>query len=161
MVGCIKINPLTISQVPDPKNLTAWVNFHSFVAKVEFHVWHTHAKPTWAIWALRDAFEQNDKYYPSTAIRDTYVLAAAQYVLYKGQDVIQSIAYPGDVSPLDKQHWALGPGYLGSADLNISRWHHWRDGFVAAADSGVSTDEVRTVARKAAKLMDALEEATL
>lgn len=137
------------------------MNFHSFVAKVELHVWPALAKPTWAIWALRDAFEQDDKYYPSPAVRETYVLAAAQYVLYKGQDIVQHIVYPGDISSLDEQHWAPGPRYSGSARLDLSRWHFWKDGFAAEAASGTASDEVKTVVGKAAKLMDALEEATL
>lgn len=89
------------------------------------------------------------------------MLAAAQYVLYKGQYLIQHIVYPGDISPLDKQHWAPGPRYTGSAYLDLSRWHYWRDGFAAEANSGIALDEVKIVSSKAAKLMDALEEGTL
>lgn len=110
---------------------------------------------------MRDAFEQDDKYYESSAVRDTYVLAAAQYVLWKGQSVIQRIVYPGNVSNMNKQQWAPGPRYSGSACLDMSRWHYWRDGFLAAAESGTVLDEVKTAAGKAVKLMDVLEETTL
>lgn len=148
---------LIIISVPDPENLSKYINFHSFVTKVEFHVWQR-SSPTWAIWEMRDAFEQDEKFYPSSAVRDTYVLSAAQYVLFKGQDLIQQIVYPGDVSNLDKQHWKPGPRYSGSAHLDIMRWHFWRNGFAIEAQRGTASHEVKAVSGKTTKLMDMLEE---
>jgi len=109
---------------------------------------------------MRDAFEQDEKYYPSPAVRGAYVLAAAQYVLYKGQDLILRIVYPGSVSALDEQHWAPGSRYSGRPRLDLSRWRLWRDGFATEAESGAASDEVKAVASKAAKLMNTLEETT-
>jgi hypothetical protein len=86
------------------------------------------------------------------------VLAAAQYILFKGQDLIQQIVYPGDISPLDYKHWAPGPRYSGSAHLDISRWHYWRNGFAVEAQKKTASEEVKAVAGKTTKLMDMLEE---
>ena len=150
---------LKIGLAPDPENVSAWVNFHSFVAKVELFVWPTLAKPTWAVWALRDAFEQDDYFYKPPAVRDAYVLTAAQYVMWKGQDLMQRIVHPGDVGALYEQHWAPGPRYHGLARIDMSRWHFWKDGFAAEeAGRGNVSDEAKAVAGKTVKLMDALEE---
>lgn len=145
-----------ILPAPNPQNLAKYVNFHFFVAEVEFCVWQR-SRPTWAIWELRAAFEQDDEFYPSSAVRDAYVLAAAQYLLLKGQDLIQQIVYPGDISALDKQHWEPGPRYSGSADMDVRRWHYWRNGFAVEAQKGTASDEVKAVADKTTKLMDMLE----
>ncbi|RMZ74975.1 hypothetical protein DV737_g5566, partial [Chaetothyriales sp. CBS 132003] len=125
-------------QTPDEENPAAWVNLHSFVAKVESLIWSVQVKPTWAIWAMSDAFE-DEKHYPSEAVRDAYILGATQYILFKGQDLIQHIAYPGIISDEDKRHWTPGPRYLGPASLDLARWCYWKGGFQAAAAQGVLT----------------------
>jgi len=108
---------------------------------------------------MRDAFEEDDKYYPSDAVRDTYVLGGAQYVLFRGQDLVQRIACPGIVSDEDERHWSPGPRYSGPASLDLARWRYWRDGFKAAAASGTASDEIKSLAGKTVALMDALQEA--
>jgi hypothetical protein len=156
-----ELRRLTEFSGPDPDNFSAWVNFHSFVAKVEAQVWPGQASPTVAIWAMRDAFEQEEKYYSSSGEHEAYVLAAAQYVLCKGQDLIEHVLYPGDVSSLDEQHRAPGPRYSGTPHLDRARWRYWREGFAAEVGRATAPDEVKTVAAKVVKLMDALEDATL
>lgn len=140
---------------------SAWVNFHSFAAKLEAWIWCPRIKPTWAIWAMRDAFEERDAYYESDEVRYAYVLAAAQYVLYRGQDIIQHMACPGVVSDDDKQHWKAGPKYSGPASLSPERWCFWRDGFRAAAASEAAPGEVKNVVERAVMLMAALHAASL
>lgn len=69
---------------------------------------------------MRDAFEEDDKYYPTDAVRDAYVLAAAQYVVFRGQDLVQRIVCPGNVSAEDEQYWKPGPRYSGPASLDLA-----------------------------------------
>lgn len=59
--------------------------------------------------------------------------------------------------------WAPGPLYGGKAHLTLNRWHFWRDGYRAVASCGKEKEkgysqECKSVAAKAAALMDALEE---
>lgn len=146
---------------PDPENPVSYVNINSFVAKMDGIVWAGRADmdPTWSIWALKDAFEKDDKTKSgiTQAERDAYVLGAAQHILFRGQDLIQWVAYPGNTGDEHTKSWSAGAKYSGSFELNLKRWLFWRDGFKAAAETGNA--EVKTVAGNTVALMDALQAA--
>lgn len=137
----------------------AYVNFHAFVANLdERRIFRT--RPTWAIWAMRDAHEtslaQN-----GNSTRDEHVLAAAQWILWYGQTLFKGIICLGD-TPGDLGPWTPGLLYGGRADLSIERWHFWRHGFRAVGFGGKEDERAygevcRKVAARAAEMMDALE----
>lgn len=79
---------------------------------------------------MRDAFEEDEKYYPSDAVRDAYILGAAQYILFKGQDLVQRIACPG-LCPTRTSGIGL-PG-RGTRGLRVSTWP---DGAIGRMASG-------------------------
>ena len=160
---------------PDPENPRAYVNFHAFAANLhERCVMRT--RPTWAIWAQREAHEEG-RLKEDAALREVPVMAAAQWIFWYGQSFFKQVLYPGDVTSKDLQHWTPGPLYHGKNYLDLQRWHFWRDGFNAVAASSSSSslsggkggekgnatgeegygDECRRLAKKAANIMDALE----
>ena len=132
------------------------MNYHAFLANIEQgHVFRS--DPPFALWAMRDAFEKNQESEPSS-VRDAYVLGAAQWVLWNGQNLSTQIRYPGDVSSEDRGMWRPGELYHGEPLFDIPRWHFWRDGFRAVAGGKhEASDECKAVAVKAADMMDALE----
>lgn len=145
-------------QGPDPKNPAGYPNFHSFLAKVGGIILASKKDPTWTLWTLRHALEEDAEDAASQAERDAYVLGAAQHILFRGLDLIQWVAYPGITGNSQQTSWRPGSKYSGSSELNLERWLFWRDSFRAAAQS--STDEeVRSVAEKTVALMNALQAA--
>ncbi|KAI9837081.1 MAG: hypothetical protein M1819_000730 [Sarea resinae] len=146
---------------PDPENPSAYINFHAFVANLhERRIFRT--DHTWAIWAQRDALENPQE--DQGVIRDAYVLAAAQWILWYGQSLFKQVLSHGEVSPKDLQYWKPGPLYNGKADLSLHRWHFWRDAFAAVASSetieekGGYGQECKNVSAKVAAMMDSLEQ---
>lgn len=135
------------------------MNFHAFAANI-FERRITSTDPTWAIWAQRDAHEGRKR--SSSVHNEIYVLAAAQWIVWYGQTFFKQVILPKEVSDDDLQMWTPGPLYDGKAHLTLNRWHFWRDGYLAVACSGKFEEkgysqECRSVAAKAAALMDALE----
>ena len=166
LVDTVADSDLSSNADPDPEDPEKWVNFHAFAANIyERRILST--DPTWSIWAQRDAHE-GDARIPkkeSGIIRGAYVMAAAQWIFWYGQSLFKQVLYPGDISGTELQHWMPGPLYDGKASLSLHRWHFWRDRFEAVASEatdkkrgkGVS-QECKTMAMRAAKLMDALEQ---
>lgn len=157
---------------PDPRNPKSFVNYHTFVANLyELHVFPT--DPTYAVWALRDAFETTpragdsihekddssiqEKY--DISIHEAFILAGAQWILWYGQALFKQILFIGHVSSEDRRGWAPGDLYIGKGTLSLHRWHFWRDGFRATTSdaSGAFSEECKSVAKKAADMMDAIE----
>lgn len=143
---------------PDPENPSEYVNFHAFAANVFERRFFSNG-PTWAIWAQRDAHE--DRREEKGVIRDAYVLAAAQWILWYGQSLFKQVLFPGD-APDDLRPWTPGPLYHGKASLSLHRWHFWRDGFNAVASGQEKGGEAfgqecTSVAAKAVEIMDSLE----
>ncbi len=142
----------------DPGYPSKYVNFHAFAANLdERRVFST--SPTWAIWAQRDAHETRQE--DQGSIRDAYILAAAQWILWYGQSFFKQIIFREDVSTDTLRMWSPGPLYDGKSFLSLHRWHFWRDSFnaVASEEKGEKEfgQECKTVAGKAAALMDSLE----
>lgn len=142
---------------PQEENPGEYVNYHAFVANLEqCHVFHS--DPTYAVCAMRDAFEKNQEDKP-VSIRDAYVLGAAQWILWNGQNLFTQIRYPGDLLPKDKsQKRSLEEPDHHEPLLTLQKWHFWRDRFRAVAgEKHEASDECKAVAVKAADMMDAFE----
>jgi hypothetical protein len=139
---------------PDEEDPTTYVNYHAFVANIDqCHIFSSY--PHYAIWAMRDAFENEEEIEPGS-IRDAYVLGAAQWILWNGQNLFAQIRYPGDGLPHDYKKG--GPFFSSELVITLPQWRFWRDGFRAVAEEKYeASDECKTVAVKAADMMDALE----
>ena len=140
--------------------LSYFVNFHAFAANLfEYRIFSNGS--TWAIWALRDAHEGHVK--ERGSMRDMYVLAAAQWILWYGQSFFKHIIFPGEIDIDTLRAWKPGPLYTGTKFLSLHRWQFWKDSFknVASGDQdeekGGYGQECRSVSKKAADIMDALE----
>lgn len=145
---------------PSPERPGHYVNFHAFAANLdERRIFRT--DPTWAIWAQREAHEEKRLEEPGL-IRDEYMMAAAQWILWYGQTFFKQVLFSREVSLDTLRSWSPGPLYDGTRFLSLHRWHFWRDGFNAVA-SGEKEDEkgfgqeCKVVAAKAAAMMDSLE----
>lgn len=144
---------------PDPDRPMHYVNFHAFVANLdERRIFRT--DPSWAIWAQREAHEERLKGPAST--RDEYVLAAAQWILWYGQSFFKEIIYSREADLDTLRGWTPGPLYNGTKFLSLHRWRFWRDRYNAVASGGKEDEngfgqECKTVAAKAAEMMDSLE----
>ncbi|KAK2759837.1 hypothetical protein FQN54_002571 [Arachnomyces sp. PD_36] len=138
---------------PAEEEPQTYVNYNAFVANIErCHVFET--DPTYAIWAMRDALEKNIED-EALCIRDSYIIGAAQWILWNGQKLFAQIKYTGTVFP---QYWSPGELYSGEGLLTIHRWRFWADRFRAmAGEKSECSDECKAVAVKAADMMDAFE----
>lgn len=158
MVQLAKTELYTDSQ-PDPEDPSEHINSHAFAANLfERRIFTTDI--LWAIWALRDAHEnpQDEK----GRIRDGHVSAAAQWILWYGQSFFKHVLFPGEVSSDDLRSWSPGPLYHGEAHLSLHRWHFWRGRFSAVVSGKTGwekwySQECKTLAAKAAEMMDSLE----
>lgn len=131
-----------------------FVNFNAFCANLaECHAWES--DPTFAIWAMRDAFEQQ----PDSNYRHDYiVLAAAQWILWYGHSLFKQVLWYGKAAEGEKASmWKFGRLYEGKGQLDRSRWEFWEKGFREAAANADYEDECRRIAQKAADLMQAIE----
>lgn len=102
---------------------------------------------------MRDAFEE-----PPDEVweKDYSVMAAAQWILWNGQNLFHHVLYP---MCSDEISWRFGSLYTkGGALLSIDRWCFWRDSFAAIAENDKSSDECKKLSLKAVKLMDAMQE---
>lgn len=110
---------------------------------------------------MRDAFErsvlQDERYFPG--MRDQYILAAAQWILWSGHSLFKQILYPDDEFPNGQPIWEPGPLYGGPPLLSVHRWRFWRDGFKVAAQNHNQSGECRNVSSKVVKMMESIEEA--
>ena len=140
--------------------LSYYVNFHAFAANLfECRIFPNGS--TWSIWALREAHEERRK--ETGSMRDMYVLAAAQWILWYGQSFFKHIIYPGEIDNNTLRMWKPGPLYTGTKFLSVHRWQFWKDSFKNVASGGQDEEkggysqECRSVSAKAADIMDALE----
>ena len=145
----------------DPDYPSRYVNFHAFAANLDERRCFS-TDPTWAIWPQSDEHETDQEDQEDQgSIRDAEMLAAAQWILWYGQSFLKQILFREDVSTDTLQMWSPGPLYDGKSFLSLHRWHFWRDSFSAVAseekrEKGFG-QECKTVAGKAADLMDSLE----
>ena len=92
-----------------------------------------------------------------------YVLAAAQWILWHGQSFFKQVLFLDDETIQDSGKWSPGPLYRGTSDLSLHRWQFWKESYRTVALAGKDEEkggygqECRTVAAKAADIMDSLE----
>ncbi|KAK2768831.1 hypothetical protein FQN54_000691 [Arachnomyces sp. PD_36] len=148
---------------PNPDDLAAWPNRNAFIAHFEeCHIWRT--SPHWAIRAMRFAFEfdskKEDEWFED--LQSQHVLAAAQYILWNGQNLLKQVMYFSNEEALSgAQEFKTGPLYDGRKRhgfYSLDRWRFWKWGFQASAEDSTLNDEARGVAKKAADLMVSLEQ---
>lgn len=112
--------------------------------------------PTFAVWEMRDAFETE----PQGQLHQYHVMAAAQWILWDGQEVFKYMANPLPVSDDEARMWRLGERCSSSpvGVVSLARWRLWKEGFKAAAAEGPEgSHESKDLAGRAAGLMDAIE----
>ena len=129
------------------------VNYHAFLAHLQ-EVRAVDCDPTWAMWAMRDAFEED---IDSSEHHGITILAAAQWILWYGQSFFQGIRWHDE--SLEVGHaksWKFGPRYEGKGLLDRSRWDFWETGFQQAAGNEGHSAECRGVASRAAELMQVI-----
>lgn len=109
---------------------------------------------------MREAFEVDSKKESDwfEGIQDQNVLAAAQHILWNGQNLLKQIRYLSDEGLSKKGACKPGPLYYGKSVYSLDRWHFWKKGFQASAEeTSPFSDECRIVAKKVVGLMDSLE----
>lgn len=140
-----------------------WVNYHAFLAQLEAAgVWAA-GMPTFAVWEMRDAFEteRGGKDEGQGKIHQYHVMAAAQWILWDGQEIFKYMVNPLPISDVDARLWRLGDGCTLSSVpvVSLARWQFWKEGFKAAgAGGGEGSHECKDLAGRAAALMDAIEQ---
>ncbi|KAF7719551.1 DUF3632 domain-containing protein [Penicillium ucsense] len=166
---------------PNASNPTHYINYNSFLAHLYSHrIFPT--DPTYALWAMRAAFEDDRDSEPAE-LRSAWVLGAAQWILWNGQGLFQLVMEPAlfDVTLETwpalrrEQAWGVGRWYEGRGEggLSLERWRFWRGGFGqvetgvgdglgdgdADADGGNDgfSEECRVVAGRARELMEGFE----
>jgi hypothetical protein len=127
----------------DGADPSRYVNYQAFVANLmEVGVWLP--GPSLALYAMRGTFQESHEG-EGPAIRDAWALGAAQWILWNGQGLFKLVLWPGDGKMEEMQQ------------ITLKDWHTWRARFREIAGSGKFGEECRTVAGKAANMMDMLE----
>ncbi|KAL4941679.1 hypothetical protein BDV06DRAFT_222887 [Aspergillus oleicola] len=142
---------------PNDEDAQEWPNLSAFFAHLNAARIQSDTN-LFAVWAMRDAFEKEpEKVFTFSGEKDQCIIAAAQYILWNGQNLLKATQYNDDTDEDDLRRWNKGDLYDGEAGLTLRRWRFWKAGFHAARkDSGLG-DEASDVARRAASLMEALE----
>lgn len=138
-----------------------WVNYNVLLAQLEAAgVWLARM-PSYAIWEMRDAFVTDlGANSQDRELHQCHIKAAAQWILWDGQEIFKYMANPLPVSEGDTRLWQIGDRYtmLAVPEVSLARWRLCKEGFGAAgAEGGDGSQECRDLARRAAALMDAIE----
>lgn len=109
---------------------------------------------------MRDAFETE----PQDDFHQYHVMAAAQWILWDGQEIFKYMANPLRVSDDEARIWRLGERCSSSSVdvISLARWQLWKEGFkaAAAAEGPKCSNESKNLAERAAALMDAIEKSS-
>ena len=83
---------------------------------------HPHS-PLFAIWTMRSAFKTRpeDNRYGFPGMHSQQIIAAAQYILWDGQNLFKHVIYPEERSQEDMRSWKPGPLYAGDQTLSLDR----------------------------------------
>ncbi|KAJ5176593.1 uncharacterized protein N7482_002470 [Penicillium canariense] len=145
---------------PDGGKPERYVNYNSFLAHLyEHRIFPT--DPTYAVWAMRAAFE-DERSDEEKAVRSAWILGAAQWILWNGQSIFNLILEPAlyDVTyetwP-DRAAWDAGCLYNGTAGLSLERWQFWKRRFGEVSQDSEVTDECKEVSTRAMAIMDLFE----
>lgn len=117
-----------------------YVNFQAFLAHFDATS-PGNSDSLYALWAMRKAFEESHEE-DGPAVRDIYIMGAAQWILRDGQRLFNSRASVG----------------LKKGQVTRKQWQSWKIKFGdVAGSSDAIGKECKTVALNAAETMDALE----
>jgi hypothetical protein len=147
---------------PDDENPAEYVNCNSFVAHLyERRIFPTN--PTYAIWAMRAALEE-DLANEEKTVRSAYMLGAAQWLLWNGQTLFKLITdsdLHNNTTSDDLQLWKPGPLYRGKGIFDLERWKFWKYRFAQVIKECDVTDECKEVTGNVVDLMDSIERSML
>ena len=152
----------------DPDNqsdLDQWVNFNAYLANLDaLNFWGAESRFCWRTmaYAFKHSAGQSDGWYRDPEDeqvgvkgRDANVLAAAQWILWNGQNVRRHALYrgpPKGSTLSDERYFGLE-----TTDTTLSRWQLWKEGFKSASEEKTASQETRDAALRSFTLMDALE----
>ena len=112
--------------------------------------------------AMRDAFETEK---PQAAWeRDCNTMAAAQWILWHGQNLFKLIIYDNlEEKADDRGNWWFGKELAGSSmkPRSVERWGFWKTGFEAVESDPDASDECKKLASRVAELMASIEQSLL
>ena len=125
-----------------------FVNFHSFLAHLmNSGMWL--ATPEDALKTMRRAFEENHEK-ENTEIRDAWVMGGAQWILWSGQVLLESLLWPYN-----------NENIISDGKDVLEKWHTWKDEFRKVSEGDGHGEECKGIAKKAADIMEALERGML
>ncbi|PWY68591.1 hypothetical protein BO70DRAFT_255339, partial [Aspergillus heteromorphus CBS 117.55] len=113
---------------PGEEEPEEWPNMNALFA----HEGSTHIRrhyPDFAIWTMRDAFEERPEPGDSSfeGMKDQHIIAAAQYILWDGQELFKHIICPDPHQ--DMQGWQPGLLYFGDHSFSLQGWQFWKKWF--------------------------------
>ncbi|KAK8134981.1 hypothetical protein PG984_006993 [Apiospora sp. TS-2023a] len=120
-----------------------WININSFCANMLACGWPRMGEH--ASHSLHDAFCKSPRI---TGLRDCYVSAAAQWIIYSGQIIFKAVLAPADF---------IVPTEL-PLRFDKAEWRGWKEDFRNASINTEREDEARALAKRAVSLMESLEE---
>jgi hypothetical protein len=110
---------------------------------------------------MRAAFE-DERSHEAKEVRSSWILGAAQWILWNGQSIFNLILEPAlyDVTyetwP-DRGAWDAGSLYNGAPGLSLERWQFWKRQFGDVSQKCDVTDECKMVSARAMAMMDLFE----
>ena len=113
---------------------------------------------------MQTAFEKDPEkeygYFPG--IRDQYILAAAQWIMWNGQNLFKQLVHIDgeDDSVNGRPSCSTGPLYNGDSKLSLDRWQFWTNGFSSTVEDDSLNEECRTIS-KVVRLMDSIRESMM
>ncbi|KAH8898656.1 hypothetical protein GQ53DRAFT_836754 [Thozetella sp. PMI_491] len=146
---------------PDIDKPTVWINLNAFMANLfATGIWGDSLGK--AVEMLREAFESQIP--EEVWERDCNTMAAAQWILWHGQSIFKLVIYDYfEIDASEKWRWRLGNAFPGPPiePRSIGRWRFWKAGFEAVENASNASEECKTTAKRAARMMASLEEGML
>ena len=102
------------------------------------------------MWTLRDARRTSHE---EDSIHDSWILAAAQWILWNGQSFFKQVLFLSALSSVKVQSWPPGSLCDGRSDLPLHRWHFWSDRFRDITGENRVINECKTVSWKVLDMM--------
>ena len=151
----------------DPIHMKAYVNYNAFMAHLEArHFQNRESRFVYDAmsWAFLHVGREGRFKDPTSSDvdrprRDTYVLGAAQWILWNGQGLLHRAIYcrpPAGGKVSDTRYFDIE-----STAMSLDKWRLWKQGFRDAVTEPGASDECKKVALKAADMMDMLERGML
>ncbi|KAK7978429.1 hypothetical protein PG988_005919 [Apiospora saccharicola] len=139
-----------------------WIKVNAFYANISVWSWDKTSSYMRRVMALAfdNGFDdlhglkpyarwtRDEKYW-----RDPHVSAAAQWIIYSGQYIFRGLMNPSETLEIEHE----SPFRLPRVEP-LSDWRRWKQGFRDVSNDPERQDEARALAKRAANLMEALEE---